>query len=196
MIPEYVEWAKEKARAYHPEFSATDEDTGVQVQADMGKLIDGVKLNVNKLHKDTDEYNTKLSNVDSNIKDQIENIEIYSVSIVDRNGSTVQPEDGVGLVKLRIPIPQGFDKSDLSALYIAYGDYNDEKSKGNIVNLNGTDYYEFEVKHFSDYSLIDELTTYEKLFWPIVLSSVVVLAVITTSIVVYNKKKKPLLNSK
>ena len=196
MIPEYVEWAKEKARAYHPEFSATDEDTGVQVQADMGKLIDGVKLNVNKLNKGTEEYNNKLSSVDSNIKDQIENIEIYSVSIVDRNGSTVQPEDGVGLVKLRIPIPQGFDKSDLSALYIAYGDYNDEKSKGNIVNLNGTDYYEFEVKHFSDYSLIDELTTYEKLFWPIVLSSVVVLAVITTSIVVYNKKKKPLLNSK
>lgn len=197
MIPEYIEWAKPKANAYHPEFSATDEDTGVQVQADMGKLIDGVKLNVNKLNKDTDEYNTKLSNVDSNIKDQIENIEIYSVSIVDRNGSAVQPEDGVGLVKLRIPIPQGFDKSDLSALYIAYGDYyNDEKSKGNIVNLNGTDYYEFEVTHFSDYSLIDELTIYEKLFWPIVLSSVVVLAVITTSIVVYNKKKKPLLNSK
>ena len=196
MIPEYVEWAKGKARAYHPEFSATDKATGVQVQADMGKFVDGVSLTVSKLNKDTDSYNTTFSNVDTHIKDQIENIDIYSVSIVDRNGNTVQPEDGVGLVKLRIPIPQDFDKDDLSALYIAYGNYNDEKSKGTIVNLNGNDYYEFEVKHFSDYALVDQLTTYEKMFWPIVLISVIVLAVIIISIVLYNKKKKALFSSK
>ncbi len=196
MIPEYVDWAKAKARAYHPEFSATDQATGVQIQADMGKLVDGVSLNVSKLNKNTDAYNTTFSNVDKHIKDQIENIDIYSVSVVDRNGNTVQPEAGVGAVKLRIPIPQGFDNADLSALYIAYGNYNDEKSKGNIVNLNGTDYYEFEVTHFSDYALVDELTTYEKMFWPIVLISVVVLAVIIISIVLYNKKKKASFSSK
>ncbi len=196
MIPEYVDWAKAKARAYHPEFSATDEATGVQIQADMGKLVDGVRLNVSKLGKDTDAYNTTFSNVDKHIKDQIENIDIYSVSIIDRNGNTVQPEAGVGAVKLRIPIPQGFDKADLSALYIAYGSYGDEKSKGTIVNLNGNDYYEFEVQHFSDYALVDELTTYEKMFWPIVLISVVVLAVIIISIVLYNKKKKASFSSK
>lgn len=196
MIPEYVQWAKTKARAYHPEFSATDKNTGVQIQADMGKLVDGVSLIVSKLNKDSDAYNTTFSNVDDHIKDQIENINIYSVSVIDRNGNTVQPEAGVGAVKLRIPIPQDFDKADLSALYIAYGNYGDESNKGNIVNLNGTDYYEFEVQHFSDYALVDQLTTYEKMFWPIVLISVIVLAVITISIVLYNKKKKASHSSK
>ena len=96
-----------------------------------------------------------MSQLDEKQKNIMEKIKFYDIKVIDKTtGATCQPN---GLVTIRLPIPDDFDRDELEALRVMDG--QDVEYYGEEVKLiDGTYYLEFETDHFSYYALMDLLT--------------------------------------
>ena len=121
-----------------------DTDTQTAILAEPGVLDETVGLVVepNALVEPTvtiSDGNMTLANV---------NIAPYEITIVDLEGTPVQPE---GSVTVMIPLPEGFDASKIKVYYV--------DGEGNAVDMGAVvsnGYIIFTADHFSIYVVVDE----------------------------------------
>lgn len=67
------------------------------------------------------------------------------------NGAIIQPN---GIVRLSIPVPEGFNMEKLVAYRI--GENGKEEYKVNIISINNVNYAQFETDHFSTYVIAED----------------------------------------
>ena len=134
------------------------------------------KLTVNKIEND--------SNITEKLKKVSQKYIAYNFELYDENNNKIEPN---GKVKVYVPIPSDYDKSDITVFYIS--DDNIEKVESKIVD----DYIEFEVSHFSQYALVENA----KVFNPETSDNIglyIIFAMALISGIIITLKKLKLLN--
>lgn len=114
-----------------------DNETGAKLTGNIG--APGVKLEVKKIDQGGVYDSTKSTLADKN------QFVLYDVKVTV-NGEQVQPSESV---KLRLPIPIGFDASRITAYRIS----EDGSARSEIAGTVNGSYYEFSVDHFSLFAL-------------------------------------------
>ncbi len=118
-----------------------DEKTGIEIEFD-DEYGSGVEIKVEEVF-DGDSFKI-IENVCGN-----NNSEIYDISTI-KNGVKVQPD---GKVKVRIPVPAGFETTNILVFYIDSTNGTATNIPANIVE----GYVEFETDHFSYYAIVEKL---------------------------------------
>ena len=126
-------------------YSAQDEKSNIKISAPAGVVPNGTILKVEIISNgDTfDAIGKTLGDV---------KFSIFDISLLNNN-SAVQPTNGT--VKISIPIPAGYDKTNLIVYRFAA---DGTKEKEYTVTVEG-DYAVIEVDHFSDYVLAEKTST-------------------------------------
>lgn len=120
----------------------TDCGTGVSITADAGILPEATQLEVQKVTSG-EAYNRAVTA----LQDVSGKIALFDISLL-LNGDKIQPQSGT--VTVRIPIPDGFDRSKLALYYIA-----DDGTKTSLeFTIDGNDIV-FTTTHFSCYAITD-----------------------------------------
>lgn len=117
----------------------TDTTTNIKLETDTSIISSDVKLVIETITSG-DTYN----NVEETLKDNVSKMYVYDISL-ESNGVKVQPS---GKVKISIPIPENFDKSNLAIYRI---EENGTKIKYEVTVEDN--YAVFETDHFSTYVL-------------------------------------------
>ena len=125
-----------------PAFDATDAASGVKIHAGEGVLPEGAALKVKQITSGADYNKAKLLLADVGKKFRLYDIALHS------NGAEIQPN---GLVKVSLPIPEGYDASKLALYRI-----NDDGTKTLIESTVENGYVVFYTKHFSLYALVEK----------------------------------------
>ncbi len=126
-------------------YSAQDEKSNIKISAPAGVVPNGTTLKVEVIiNGDTFDAIVKTL---GDVK-----FTIFDISLLNNN-SAVQPTNGT--VKISIPIPAGYDKTNLIAYRFAA---DGTKEKEYTVTVEG-DYAVIEVDHFSDYVLAEKTST-------------------------------------
>lgn len=128
--------------------NTSDKDTGISMETTTNIVPKDTLLVVNSIETGTSFYQEVY-----NVIGQARNIKIYDITLKS-NGITIQPN---GKVKIRIPIPENFDTSNLKVYRIEGTDKIEYTVT--IEEINGIKYATFETDHFSTYVLADESTT-------------------------------------
>lgn len=126
-------------------YSTQDTTTNIKLSANVGVVPDGTSLQVNKI------TNGEVFNA---ISEKLGNVKfsIFDISLLSNN-TAVQPNNGT--VKISIPIPSGYDSSNL----IVYRFANDgTKEQEYTVTVDGN-YAVIETDHFSNYVLAEKEVT-------------------------------------
>ena len=78
---------------------------------------------------------------------------IFDISLI-HNDKEIQPN---GKVKISIPVPNGYDTSNLVVFRIE-SDGSKIEFKVDVVEIDGIKYAQFETEHFSNYVLVEKRT--------------------------------------
>ena len=113
----------------------------------------------------------------------IENLDVYSINLVDENSNKIQPN---GEVTVMIPIKDDFDLNDLEILRVTVMDDGICDSK--IVQKDDVKYCVFKTNHFSIYCVSDKLTVKE--YIDILAPYVIIFVLSLTAIIAYQHLKK------
>ena len=159
-IEEIVKRANTKIDSYEKKFYEEDERTGLILIADEGVLPSGTSMKIERLTPedifDEENYNQAMKDLDSDKIHDIENIDLYSINLIDEYGNEVQPN---GDVIVLIPVINYFELEDLEVLRITSID--DTYYDSEIIVRNGTKYCGFITNHFSIYCVSDKLSVYD-----------------------------------
>lgn len=128
----------------HPDFTATDQATGIQATAPKGIVPSETVMDIKWLNKGVafDTAKKELGN------EGLAFI-LYQLQMLDREGNQVQPK---GTVTIKYPIPEEYDPSTV-ALYHILQNGKMEKLQGKAEN----GFYLVDHAHFSDYALAGKL---------------------------------------
>lgn len=124
----------------------TDNTTGIKLDTDTDIVPAETALVVKKLTAGTT-YNTILASLGSDVS----KFELYDISLVNNNAA-IQPN---GKVKISIPIPSGYDKTNL-VVFRFEDNGNKVEYKVSVVTINNVEYAQFETDHFSNYLLAEK----------------------------------------
>ena len=163
----------------YPEFNKTDSKTNINVHAKEGIYPKDAELFVNILHPDSAEYKKAISGLDSDKASYVQKINIYNIS-VQVNGNKVQLKEDQE-VTIRIPAPYGFDKNEIEALNIIYGENNDIPVDGYMVEIDNKPYFEFtthSLNNFEHIALIDKKSVGLTIFVFLVVSLIAIIIVV------------------
>ncbi len=122
----------------------TDSTTNIKLDADTSVVPSNTVLEVNTITEGTT-YNTVKT-----VLSDVSNFKVFDITLKS-NGVTIQPN---GKVKISIPVPNDFDKSNL----IVYRVAEDGTKTKYDVKLEGN-YATFETNHFSIYVLAENNVT-------------------------------------
>jgi hypothetical protein len=136
-------------------FNQRDPSTNLWLEAPGGVLPQNCRLVVEKFADDFPGYERILYDLDEDKKQTAERYNLFEIHIVDVNGEIVQPNPDNGLVTVRIPVPDDFDKDGLE-MYRVLFDLPDSEFDEYLVTINGNHYCEFKTDHFSPYALVDK----------------------------------------
>ena len=126
-------------------YTTQDTTTNIKLSANTGIVPDGTTLNVDAITSGEvfDAISKKLGDV---------KFSIFDISLISNNVA-IQPTNGN--VKISIPIPNGYDTSNL-VVYRFADDGSQEQEYA--VTIDGN-YAVFETDHFSNYALAEKSTT-------------------------------------
>ncbi len=122
----------------------TDSTTNIKLDADTSVVPSNTVLEVNTITEGTT-YNTVKT-----VLSDVSNFKVFDITLKS-NGVTIQPN---GKVKISIPVPNDFDKSNL----IVYRVAEDGTKTKYDVKVEGN-YATFETNHFSTYVLAENNVT-------------------------------------
>ena len=127
-------------------YSAQDEKSNIKISASTDVVPNGTTLKVDVITSgDTfDAIGIALGDV---------KFIVFDITLLDSNNTAIQPNNGT--VKISIPIPEGYDKSNLVAYRFAA---DGTKEKEYTVTIEGN-YAVIEADHFSDYVLAEKVAT-------------------------------------
>ena len=132
-----------------------DPATNLWVEAPAGVFPGGARLVVQKFSDDSPGYERIFYDLDESKKQMAERLNLFEIHVVDKNGDIIQPNSDVGLVTVRIPVPDDFDLDDLEVYRVLF-DLPDDEFNEYVVTINSNHYCEFKTNHFSPYALIDK----------------------------------------
>lgn len=143
----YVNWLRLAFPDEHG-FIMSDEETGIKLDSDDGKLPEDTDLIIEKILSG-DTY----KNIQMVLKDIASNIYVYDITL-KANNVEVQPN---GTVKVTIPLP---DNIDVGSVMIYRIEENGEKTElsTTIQTIDNKKYIIFETNHFSTYVLAEKST--------------------------------------
>ena len=126
-------------------YTTQDTTTNIKLSANVGVVPDGTTLDVKAITSGEvfDAISNKLGDVKFNI---------FDISLISNN-IAIQPNNGK--VKISIPIPNGYNTSNL-AVYRFADDGSQEQEYAVTVDGN---YAIFETDHFSNYALVEKTAT-------------------------------------
>ena len=169
-----------------PMFNKTDSATGISVLAPSGIYPQDATLKVSELDSNSNEYAKAISGLDSDKAKNVQKLNIYNIEVL-KDGKDIELKENQTVV-VRIPIPYSFDKNDIEALNIVYGDNNDIKISGTVTEIDGKPYFEFstnKLNQFKNITIIDK-----KSIFTTVLVLTLTVAIIVMLIILYNKNKR------
>lgn len=169
-------------------FNRQDNDSGVWVEAPNGVFPESSKLVVQTLNYDPEEYEKVLQGLDEDKKQIAERIKLFEIHVVDSDGNIIQPNTAYGLVTVRIPIPDDFDKGDLEVYRVLF-DLPDSEFEEYVVTIDDKHYCEFKTDHFSPYALVDKKSD-DNLLKKSMISVFILLIIIITIVILWLAKQK------
>lgn len=124
--------------------TVTNKDTNIELEYAEDIMPNDIRLEVDKIEKDAN-----YDKIEKELK-EVSRFELFDINLL-KNGEKIQPN---GKVKLRIPIPEEFDKERLAVYRIE----ETEKIEYDItiVKINGKEFVQFETDHFSNYVLAEK----------------------------------------
>lgn len=185
---ENTESTQQLQTSNNPVFNKRDEKTGVWVIAASGVYPFDAELRVNEIKPDSNEYQKIISGLDSEKAKNTQRLSIYDIEIL-KDGKDIELHDNQ-VVIVRIPIPYDFDKNEIEALSIIYGDNNDINLDGAITQVDGKSYFEFttnNLKQFKNLAIIDTKSTFMT-----VIVFIIVITIAGLILILANKNKKHL----
>ncbi len=170
-------------------FNCQDNDSGVWVEAPAGVFPENSKLIVQTLNYDPEEYEKVLTGLDEDKKQMAERLKLFEIHVIDSSGNIIQPNTDYGLVTVRIPIPDDFDKDDLEVYRVLFN-LPDSEFDEYVVTIDNKHYCEFKTDHFSPYALVDKKSddNFSKII--IVVSILILLIMIAILVFIFLKKNK------
>lgn len=169
-------------------FNRQDNDSGVWVEAPNGVFPENSKLIVQTLNYTPEEYEKVLAGLDEDKKQIAERIKLFEIHVVDSENNIIQPNTNNGLVTVRIPIPDDFDKDDLEVYRVLF-DLPDSEFDEYVVTIDNKHYCEFKTDHFSPYALVDKKSD-DNLLKNSMNSVFILLIIITTIVILWLAKYK------
>ncbi len=173
----------------HIVFSQQDSNSKVWVEAPAGVFPKNSKLIVQTLNYDPEEYEKVLEGLDEDKKQTAERLKLFEIHVINSDGDIIQPTTDYGLVTVRIPIPDDFDKDDLEVYRVLF-DLPDSEFDEYVVTIDNKHYCEFKTDHFSPYALIDKKSdnNFSKII--IVVSILILLIMIAILLFILFKRNK------
>lgn len=179
-------YCSENSDDSYPMFKKTDSSTGISVLAPSGIYPKNAELKVTELEINSAEYEKAVSGLDSDKAKNVQKLNIYNIEVLE-NGKNIELKENQTVV-VRIPIPYSFDKNDIEALNIVYGDNNDIKISGTVTEIDGKPYFEFSTNKLNQFKNITIIDT--KNIFTTILVLTLTIAVIIILIILYQKNKR------
>ncbi|MDR2421462.1 MAG: S-layer homology domain-containing protein [Oscillospiraceae bacterium] len=112
-----------------PSYDGTDKATGIRVTAGEGIIPEGAELEVSEIKEDASDDKSKAAyeSAKTALEGTAAKFALYDITLLS-GGAEIQPD---GTITLRVPIPEGFDKSK-AALYRINDDSTATLIKGNV----------------------------------------------------------------
>jgi hypothetical protein len=112
-----------------PAYDGADTATGVRITAAEGVIPEGAELKVSEIKEDASDAEGKAAyeSAKTALEDTAAKFALYDITLT-HEGAEIQPD---GTITLRVPIPEGFDKSK-AALYRINDDKTATLIKGNV----------------------------------------------------------------
>lgn len=125
--------------------TVTNKNTNIQLEYSDDIIPSDVEIEVNEIEK-----NANYDKIKRELK-EISKFELFDINLL-KDGEKIQPN---GKVKIRIPIPEEFDKERL----VVYRIEGTKKIEYNVtvVSIKGKDFVQFETDHFSNYVLAEKM---------------------------------------
>lgn len=130
------------------EIQKTDKKTNIKFEAISTVVPEDIKLVVEEIKEEKN-----LNTIKETIKDISNKYVVFNISLV-HNNEEIQPN---GKVKISIPVPNGYDISNLVVFRIE-ADGSKVEFKVEVVEIEGAKYAQFETDHFSNYVLAEKTT--------------------------------------
>ena len=172
-------------------FTQIDPITNLWVEAPAGVFPKGSRLIVRKIPHDSDEYEGVIKGLDEDKKQMAERLLLFDIYVVDLNGNVIEPNTDNGLITVRMPVPDGFDKQDLEVYRVLF-DFPDDDFEEHIVTIDSNSYCEFKTDHFSHYALIDKKNENNLIKFISISSAfiLILLLILLIAYLIYKKFKK------
>lgn len=170
-----------------PIFNRTDKKTGVWVIAPSGTYPKDAELKVTELLPNSEEYHKTISSIDCDKLINIQKLSIYNIKVI-KNGKNIKLKNNQNVI-VRIPIPYKFDKNEIEALNIIYGENNDIPIDGSVIEVDSKTYFEFitnKINQFNNITIIDK----KSVFMTALVISITALIFIVIMILLHSKNKK------
>ena len=200
--PEFSIYGKDSPNYFlapHPQISANinisdsfvqiDPITNLWVEAPAGVFPKGSRLVVRKIPHGSEEYEKVINGLDEDKKQIAEKLLLFEIYVVDLNGNIVDPNTDNGLITVRIPVPDDFDKEDLEVYRILF-DLPDDDFDEYVVTINSNTYCEFKTDHFSHYAFIDKKNQNNFVIIISVISLLLLILILISAYLIYKKFKK------
>lgn len=136
----YIIIRKEKA------VTSLDNETKIKFETTSTVVPEDTTLKVEEIKEET-----TLNTIKESLKEISNKYVVFDISLV-HNNEEIQPN---GKVKISIPVPDGYDTTNLVVFRIE-ADGSKVEFKVNVVEIEGTKYAQFETDHFSNYVLAEK----------------------------------------
>lgn len=124
-----------------------DSTTGIGFEAEVAKVPANTVISVEKVTS-----GENFNKINIILGDNVNEMAAYNISLLS-NGVKIQPK---GNIKVYLPIPSGFDISNLTVYYINTETGAKESFDVTIETIEGIKYAVFETNHFSTYILAEK----------------------------------------
>lgn len=128
--------------------TSSDNETKIKFETTSTVVPEDTKLVVDEVKEES-----TLTTIKDAIKEISNKYVVFDISLI-HNNKEIQPN---GKVKISIPVPSGYDTSNL-VVFRVESDGTKFEFKVNVVEIDGTKYAQFETDHFSNYVLAEKTT--------------------------------------
>lgn len=125
-----------------------DEKSKIKFETTTGVVPEDTKLAVKEIKEEK-----TIKTIKETLKEVSNKYVIFDISLI-HNDKEIQPN---GKVKISIPVPNGYDTSNLVVFRIE-SDGSKIEFKVDVVEIDGIKYAQFETEHFSNYVLVEKRT--------------------------------------